>query len=146
MNQNMEIVNRLRSSKLRPTKQRIKIAEFLFNREKTFHFTVENLNKIINKKSSLEKISLATIYNTIEAFKKAGHLKEILTNNNTSYFDTNVRSHHHFYDDDTNELTDINFNEIEVSKLPHAPKGKKIKEVEIIISIQKSKTILDISV
>ncbi|MDB9743032.1 transcriptional repressor [Pelagibacteraceae bacterium] len=138
MNQNMEIVNRLRSSKLRPTKQRIKIAEFLFNREKTFHFTVENLNKIINKKSSLEKISLATIYNTIEAFKKAGHLKEILTNNNTSYFDTNVRSHHHFYDDDTNELTDINFNEIEVSKLPHAPKGKKIKEVEIIISLQKS--------
>ena len=138
MNQNMEIVNRLRSSKLRPTKQRIKIAEFLFNREKTFHFTVENLNKIINKKSSLEKISLATIYNTIEAFKKAGHLKEILTNNNTSYFDTNVSSHHHFYDDDTNELTDINFNEIEVSKLPHAPKGKKIKEVEIIISLQKS--------
>ena len=138
MNQNMEIVNRLRSSKLRPTKQRIKIAEFLFNREKTFHFTVENLNKIINKKSSLEKISLATIYNTIEAFKKAGHLKEILTNNNTSYFDTNIRSHHHFYDDDINELTDINFNEIEVSKLPHAPKGKKIKEVEIIISLQKS--------
>ena len=138
MNQNMEIVNRLRSSKLRPTKQRIKIAEFLFNREKTFHFTVENLNKIINKKGSLEKISLATIYNTIDAFKKAGHLKEILTNNNTSYFDTNVRSHHHFYDDDTNELTDINFNEIEVSKLPHAPKGKKIKEVEIIISLQKS--------
>ena len=138
MNQKTEIVNKLRSSKLRPTRQRISIAEFLFNREKTFHFTVENLNKIINKKSSLEKISLATIYNTIEAFKKAGHLKEILTNNNTSYFDTNVRSHHHFYDDDTNELTDINFNEIEVSKLPHAPKGKKIKEVEIIISLQKS--------
>jgi Fur family iron response transcriptional regulator len=138
MNHNTEIVNKLRSSKLRPTKQRIKIAEYLFNREKTFHFTVENLNKIINKKSSLEKISLATIYNTIEAFKKARHLKEILTNNNTSYFDTNVNSHHHFYDDETNELTDINFNEIEVVKLPHAPKGKKIKEVEVIISLQKN--------
>ena len=138
MKKNLKIIDKLRSSGLRPTKQRVQIAEFLFEREKTFHFTVENLNKIINKKSSLEKISLATIYNTIEAFKKAGHLKEILTNNNTSYFDTNVRSHHHFYDDDTNELTDINFNEIEVSKLPHAPKGKKIKEVEIIISLQKS--------
>jgi Fur family iron response transcriptional regulator len=138
MNHNREIVNKLRSSKLRPTKQRIKIAEYLFNREKTFHFTVENLNKIINKKGSLEKISLATIYNTIEAFKKARHLKEILTNNNTSYFDTNVNSHHHFYDDETNELTDINFNEIEVVKLPHAPKGKKIKEVEVIISLQKN--------
>ena len=138
MNQNTEIVNKLRSIKLRPTKQRIRIAEFLFRREKTFHFTVENLNKIINKKGNLEKISLATIYNTIEAFKKAGHLKEILTNNNTSYFDTNVSSHHHFYDDETNELTDINFNEIEVAKLPHAPKGKKIKEVEVVISLQKN--------
>jgi Fur family transcriptional regulator, iron response regulator len=138
MTQNTEIVNKLRSSKLRPTKQRIRIAEFLFKREKTFHFTVEKLNKAINKKDNLEKISLATIYNTVEAFKKSGHLKEILTNNNTSYFDTNVSSHHHFYDDETNELTDINYNEIEVNKLPAAPRGKKIKNVEVIISLQKN--------
>ena len=137
MNQIKEIVNKLRSSKLRPTKQRIKIAEFLFNREKTFHFTIENLNKNINKKDNSENISLATIYNTIDAFKKAGHLKEILTNNNTSYFDTNVSSHHHFYDDHTNELIDINLSEVEVTKVPQAPKGKKIKEVEVIISLQK---------
>jgi len=137
MNQNKEIVNKLRSSKLRPTKQRIRIAEFLFSREKTFHFTIENLNKNINKKENSETISLATIYNTVGAFKKAGHLKEILTNNNTSYFDTNVSSHHHFYDVETNELTDINFKEVEVAKLPRAPKGKKIKEVEVIISLQK---------
>jgi Fur family transcriptional regulator, iron response regulator len=137
MTQNNEIVNKLRSSKLRPTKQRIRIAEFLFKREKTFHFTVEKLNKIINKKDNSEKVSLATIYNTIDAFKKAGHVKEILTNKNTSYFDTNVCSHHHFYDDETNELTDINYNEIEVAKLPHAPRGKKIKDVEVIISLKK---------
>ena len=137
MNQNSEIVNKLRSSKLRPTKQRIRIADFLFKRQKTFHFTVENLNKIINKKDNSENISLATIYNTVDAFKKAGHLKEILTNNNTSYFDTNISSHHHFYDDQTNELTDINFNDVEVTKVPHAPKGKRIKEVEVIISLQK---------
>ena len=137
MNQNSEIVNKLRSSKLRPTKQRIRIADFLFKREKTFHFTVEILNKILNKKDNPEKISLATIYNTVDAFKKAGHLKEILTNNNTSYFDTNIDSHHHFYDDRTNELIDINFNDVEVTKLPHAPKGKKIKGVEVIISLQK---------
>jgi Fur family transcriptional regulator, iron response regulator len=137
MNQNSEIVNKLRSSKLRPTKQRIRIADFLFKRQKTFHFTVENLNKIINKKDNSENISLATIYNTVDAFKKAGHLKEILTNNNTSYFDTNISSHHHFYDDQTNELTDINFNDVEVTKVPHAPKGKKIKEIEVIISLKK---------
>ena len=69
MTQNNEIVNKLRSSRLRPTKQRIRIAEFLFKREKTFHFTVEKLNKIINKKDNSEKVSLATIYNTIDAFK-----------------------------------------------------------------------------
>ena len=137
MNQNKEIVNKLRSSKLRPTKQRIRNADFLFNREKTFHFTIENLNKNINKKDNSENISLATIYNTVDAFKKAGHLKEILTNNNTSYFDTNISSHHHFYDDQTNELTDINFNDVEVIKVPHAPKGKKIKDIEVIISLQK---------
>ena len=137
MNQNTEIVNKLRSSKLRPTRQRIRIAEFLYDREKTFHFTIENLNKNLNKKSNSENISLATIYNTVDAFKKAGYLKEILTNNNTSYFDTNISSHHHFYDDQTNELTDISFNDVEVTKVPHAPKKKKIKEVEVIISLQK---------
>ena len=137
MNQNTEIVNKLRSSKLRPTRQRIRIAEFLYNREKTFHFTIERLNKNLNKKGNSENISLATIYNTVDAFKKAGYLKEILTNNNTSYFDTNISSHHHFYDDQTNELTDISFNDVEVTKVPHAPKGKKIKDVEVIISLQK---------
>ena len=137
MNQKNEIVNKLRSSGLRPTKQRVKLAEFLFSREKTFHFTIENLNKIINKKGNLETISLATIYNTIDAFTNAGHLKEILTNNNKSYFDTNISSHHHFYDDQTKELIDINFNDVEVSKVPQAPKGKKIKDVEVIISLQK---------
>ena len=137
MNQINKIVNKLRSSKLRPTRQRIRIAEFLFNREKTFHFTIEKLNKNLNKKDNPENISLATIYNTVDAFKNAGHLKEILTNNNTSYFDTNINTHHHFYDDQTNELTDINFNDVEITKVPNAPKGKKIKGVEVIISLQK---------
>ena len=137
MRQNKAIVIKLRSSGLRPTKQRIRIAKFLFNREKTFHFTVEKLNKTLNKKAGLNKISLATIYNTTEAFKKAGHLKKILTNNNKSYYDTNIKSHHHFYDDESNELKDISFDEIKLTKLPNAPKGKKIKSCEVIISLTK---------
>ena len=96
MEKKLKIVDKLRSSGLRPTKQRIQIADFLFQREKTFHFTVEEIDKLINKKNINEKISLATFYNTVHAFKKAGHLKEILTNNNKSYFDTNTSSHHHF--------------------------------------------------
>ena len=64
-------VQKLRSSNLRPTKQRLKICQFLFDREKTFHFTVESLNKKINKNKDT-KLSLATIYNTVEAFTNAG--------------------------------------------------------------------------
>jgi Fur family transcriptional regulator, iron response regulator len=139
MSQKNAIINKLKSSNLRPTRQRVLIAEYLFNREKTFHFTVEKLNKILNKKENIEKISLATIYNTVSAFKNAGYLKEILTNNNTSYFDTNISSHHHFFDIDTNELEDINYNEIQVAKMPHAPKGKKFKDLEVIISVQRNK-------
>ena len=96
MNQKKEIVNRLRTSGLRPTKQRILIAQNLFERDKTFHFTVETLDNEINKNGS-EKVSLATIYNTVEAFTKAGHIKEILTSRSKSYFDTNMKSHHHFH-------------------------------------------------
>ena len=137
MDKKKDLADKLRSSGLRPTKQRVRLAEYLFNRSKTFHFTVENLDNVINKKNSEEKIALATIYNTVHAFKKAGHLKEILLREGRSYFDTNTTSHHHFYDSSQNELIDIDFNEIEVNKLPQPPKGKKIKEVEVIISVQK---------
>ena len=136
MYQKKEIVNKLRSSGLRPTKQRVLIAKKLFDREKTFHFTIETLDKKINKKGS-EKISLATIYNTIEAFTNAGYLKEILTSKSKSYYDTNIKSHHHFYDEGTKELTDINYSQIKLSKVPIPPKGKKIKNLEVVIRVQK---------
>ena len=137
MDKKKDISDKLRSSGLRPTKQRVRLAEYLFNRSKTFHFSVENLDKVINKKGSEEKIALATIYNTVNAFKKAGHLKEILLKEGRSYFDTNTTAHHHFYDSDTNELIDIRFNEIVVTKLPQPPKGKQIRDLEVIIGLKK---------
>ena len=130
------IANKLRTSGLRPTNQRILIAKNLFERDNTFHFTVETLNREINKNGN-KKISLATIYNTVEAFKKAGHLKKILTSNTKSYYDTNIRSHHHFYDDETKELTDIDYKKVKLSKIPNPPKGKKIKNLEVVIRLQK---------
>ena len=136
MYQKKEIVNKLRSSGLRPTKQRILIAKNLFERKKTFHFTVETLNKEIGKKE-VEKVSLATIYNTVEAFTKAGHIKEILTSKSKSYYDTNMKSHHHFYDEETRELTDIEYKQVKLSKVPTPPKGKKIKNLEVVIRLQK---------
>ena len=136
MNQKNEIINKLRSSGLRPTKQRILIAKNLFDTNKTFHFTVKTLNKKINKTGN-EKISLATIYNTVEAFNNAGYLKEILTSKNKRYYDTNIKSHHHFYDEGSRELTDINYNQVKLSKVPTPPKGKKIKNLEVVIRVQK---------
>ena len=136
MIQKNEIINKLRGSGLRPTKQRILIAKNLFDSNKTFHFTIETLNRRINKNGN-EKISLATIYNTVEAFTSAGYLKEILTSKNKSYYDTNIKSHHHFYDEDSKELTDINYNQVKLSKVPHPPKGKKIKNLEVVIRLQK---------
>ena len=130
-----DLSTKLRTSGLRPTKQRVKLAEYLFDRDKTFHFTVEKLDKAINKKNSEDKIALATIYNTVHAFKKAGHLKEILLKEGKNYFDTNTSWHHHFYDEINNELTDIESNKIELKKFPTPPKGKSIKHVNVIINI-----------
>ena len=130
-----DIFNKLRSSGLRPTKQRVEIAKFLFEREKTFHFTVESLNKLLIKKLT-SKIALATIYNTVHAFKAAGHLSEVEVRGNKSYFDTNVSNHHHFYDSETAELIDIDANDIVIQKIPKAPNGKKIKNVEVFINLK----------
>tara|TARA_A100001015_G_C14847064_1_gene654910 strand:+ start:131 stop:553 length:423 start_codon:yes stop_codon:yes gene_type:complete len=135
MKNNSKIADKLRSSGLRPTKQRVQIAKFLFEREKTFHFTVEELDKMINVRNAEEKISLATFYNTVHAFKKAGHLKEILTSNNKSYFDTHTGSHHHFFDLKSNKLTDIDPGEIKLKNIPKAPKGKSIKDIDVVINI-----------
>ena len=98
MTTTVEFINKLRNSGLRPTKQRIKICEVLFNKETTFHFTINDLVKIIETEAN-EKISLATVYNTIHAFEKKGYLKEIPIDSNQSYFDTNVTDHHHFYEE-----------------------------------------------
>ena len=129
-------IKKLRNSGLRPTKQRIKICEVLFNREKTFHFSINDLIKIINTKTN-DKISLATTYNTVHAFIKKGYIKEISVGNGMSYFDTNTQSHHHFYDDQTKELVDINSDDVEIKKIPTPPSGKKIIDAEVTFKISK---------
>ena len=126
--------DRLRALGLRPTKQRIAVCKILFNRKETFHFTIEKLKKIIEK-DSRKKISLATLYNTVHAFRKKGYLKEISLIGNKTFFDTNVENHHHFYDEDSSQLIDIKNEKFSISNLPSAPNGKKIKNIEIIIQV-----------
>jgi len=129
-----EYIEKLRKSGLRPTKQRIKICEVLFNTEKTFHFTINDLVKMIEVKTN-QKISLATVYNTIHAFKKKSYLKEITINSTQSYFDTNITDHHHFYDERKKELIDLENQDIFPIKLKKTIPGKKIKSVEVLVRV-----------
>ena len=134
MPKNLEFTDKLRSSGLRPTKQRLKICEVLFNRDKTFHFTINDLAKDISEQLN-EKISLATVYNTVHAFKNKGYLKEISINSDKSYFDTNTTNHHHFFDEDTNELIDCDEGIIETPKIKKNISGKKINSVEVLVKV-----------
>ena len=134
MIKNVDFIDKLRKSGLRPTRQRLKICEVLFDRENTFHFTINDLTKIISEKLS-EKISLATVYNTVHAFKKKGYLKEISINSDKSYFDTNTTVHHHFFDEDTNELIDCDESNLEQVKIKNNITGKKINSVEVLIKV-----------
>ena len=134
MLKNTEFTNKLRSSGLRPTKQRLKICEVLFNRDHTFHFTINDLAKNISEELN-ERISLATVYNTVHAFKKKGYLKEISINSDKSYFDTNTTNHHHFFDEDTNELIDCDDGIIETPKIKKNISGKRINSVEVLVKV-----------
>ena len=134
MAKNCNFIEKLRETGLRPTKQRVKICEVLYKREKTFHFTINELVKKISEENN-EKISLATVYNTIHAFKKKGYLKEITLNNDSTYFDTNTLHHHHFYDNSTKELIDLNDEDVEKIQIKKTLPGKKISSVEILVKV-----------
>ena len=134
MTKNLNFIDKLREAGLRPTKQRVKISELLFNREKTFHFTINDLAKKISEDLN-EKISLATVYNTVHAIQKKGYLKEIAINSDKSYFDTNITAHHHFYDEDTHELIDCDQNDIDSINIKNNITGKKINSVEVLIKV-----------
>ena len=103
INEYKPYIDRLKSLRLRPTKQRLAICKILFSGSSTFHFSIKNLKRIVEKNTK-KNISLATIYNTVHAFRKNGYLKEISLKGNKTFFDTNTKNHHHFYDEDTGKL------------------------------------------
>ena len=129
---------RLRASGLRPTRQRVEICKMLFDRKETFHFTIDKLKKIIDK-GNKKKISIATLYNTVHAFKEKGYLKEISLKGNKTFFDTNTKHHHHFYDEDMSQLVDIEDKNVSINYLPKLPSGKKIRSVEVLVKIEDIK-------
>ena len=108
----------------------------MFNTEKTFHFTINDLvNKI--KKQLNNKISLATVYNTVHAFEKKGYLKQIPINSNQTYFDTNVSDHHHFYDLKEEKLIDLENSDVGPINILKKIEGKKIKSIEVLVKLEE---------
>ena len=102
--------------------------------EKNFSF-YNRRPKQNSKKKIKEKISLATIYNTVYAFKNKNYLKEISLNTNKTYFDTNVSNHHHFLDENSNRLIDLKNSDVGKVKIKRKIPGKKIKSIEILVRI-----------
>ena len=131
----MKYLDKLRNSGLRPTKQRLQICEILFDTEKTFHFTINELDKKIKDKI-YDKISLATIYNTVHAFEKKGYLKQISINSNQIYFDTNVTDHHHFYDLKDGKLIDLENSDVGPINIKRKINGKKVKSIEVLVKLE----------
>ncbi len=131
----MKYLEKLRNSGLRPTKQRLKLCEVLFDTKKTFHFTINDLSKKIKRETNLN-ISLATVYNTVRAFEKKGYLKQIPINSNQTYFDTNVTHHHHFYDLNDQRLIDLENADVGPINIKRKIDGKKIKSVEVLVKLE----------
>ena len=131
----MKYIEKLRNSGLRPTKQRLQICEVLFDTEKTFHFTINELDQKIKDKIH-NKISLATIYNTVHAFEKKGYLKQIPVNSNQTYFDTNITDHHHFYNLKDGKLIDLENSDVGPINIKRKIDGKKIKSIEVLVKLE----------
>ena len=120
---------------LRPTRQRVILAQRLIGDGQNRHVTAESLFSVSNEKEV--KVSLATVYNTLRAFCDAGLMREITVDGAKSYFDTNTTDHAHFYWEDTFELVDAPAEQLEISVLPDIPAGAEIAKVDVVIRLRR---------
>lgn len=122
----------IRGAGLRPTRQRLALAELLYKNGNR-HVTAEKLHG--ETMESKFKMSLATIYNNLHQFTSAGLLKEVVVDSGKSYFDTNMSEHHHFFYEDSNDLVDIPMDNMIIENLPEVPEGTSISRVDVIIRV-----------
>lgn len=127
-------VDRLRKAGLRPTRQRLALAQLLFGRDDR-HVTAESLHK--EAVAASVPISLATVYNTMHQFTVAGLLRAVAVDGSRTYFDTNIGAHHHFYCEDDGVLLDITGSAVEVAGLPSPPNGSKVDRVDVIVRLKR---------
>lgn len=120
---------------LRPTKQRLLLAALLIGDGQNRHVTAESLFEAT--RDAGEKVSLATVYNTLRAFCDAGLMQEVMVDGSKSYFDTRVDDHPHFFWEDTATLTDAPADEMQICSLPNAPEGTEIAKVDVVIRLRR---------
>ena len=125
--------DKLRTSGLRPTRQRLALAELLFAQGDR-HVTAEALHA--EALAANVPVSLATIYNALNQFTGAGLLREVAIEGQKTYFDTNTSSHHHFYVESEECLLDIPDGNLQVIGLPDTPDGKQIDRIDVIVRLR----------
>ncbi len=125
----------LKQAKLRPTRQRITLAFLLFGSGNR-HVTAESLHAEVL--TAGEKVSLATVYNTLHQFRQAGLLRELAIDGTKAYFDTNTSNHNHFFVESDGELIDIAEDAIKLGGLPQPPEGMKISHVDVVVRLVKA--------
>jgi Fur family iron response transcriptional regulator len=125
----------LSAAGLRPTRQRLSLAALLVGDGQNRHVTAESLFEASRR--SGERVSLATVYNTLRAFCDAGLMREVMVDGSKSYFDTRIDDHPHFFWEDTATLTDAPADELEIARLPKAPAGAEVAKVDVVIRLRR---------
>lgn len=125
---------RLKAAGLRPTRQRLILGQLLFAKGDR-HVTAEILHE--EAVGSGERVSLATVYNTLHQFCAAGLLRELAIEGSKAYFDTNTSSHSHFYIEDEGRLMDICHEDLQIKGVPEPPVGMVIKHIDVVIRLTK---------
>ena len=120
---------------LRPTRQRLSLARLLVGDGENRHVTAESLYAAASQAG--EKVSLATVYNTLRTFCDAGLLNEVVVDGSRSYFDTRLDDHPHFYWEDRNTLTDAPQDQLRITGLPGAPAGMRVTRVDVVIRLKQ---------
>ena len=128
--------NWLKAGGLRPTRQRLALAELLVGDGENRHVTAESLFALAN--AAGERVSLATVYNTLRAFCDAGLMNEVVVDGSKSYFDTRTDDHPHFYWEDSHTLTDAPADELEIASLPQVPVGMTVSRVDVVIRLRRA--------
>ena len=127
-----ELERRVRAAGLRPTRQRIALADLLFAKGDR-HLSAEELHE--EALDAGVAVSLATVYNTLHQFKRAGLVRELAIDGTRTYFDTNTSNHSHFYVEQDGRLMDIPEGSIRVDGLPTPPRGMRISHVDVVVRL-----------